>query len=289
MRNATVTDLPDEEQLSAFRAHVWTRGRELFRTLPWRDSRDPYEVLVSEVMLQQTQVKRVLGYWPRFLAAFPTLDALAAAPTPLVLEHWQGLGYNRRALALKRTAETCAERYGGYLPVDHGELVALPGIGPATAAGVRVFAHGLPDIYLETNVRTVVLHELFPDEEDVPDRAIVPVLEATCDEADPRGWYYALLDYGAHLKSILPNPSRRSRHHARQSTFEGSHRQKRAWLLRELLAGPAPADELTSRLASAECKAGRAAPGMAQVEDILVELASEHFIESVDGMWRVKG
>lgn len=230
----------DPKQISAseFIEKVFTQGDILYRDLPWRYIEDAYSVLVSEVMLQQTQVSRVLNYWDRFLKTFPTIDALAAAETALVLEHWQGLGYNRRALMLKKTAEQCSEVYQGSLPQSYDELLSLPGIGKATAAGVRIFAQNKAEVYLETNVRTVFIHEFFPNEEEVPDKALVPLIKDTCSHEDPRKWYYALLDYGAHLKQVNPNPSRRSAHHTRQSTFEGSRRQKRAEIVRIVLANP---------------------------------------------------
>lgn len=231
-------------ELESFVDLVWQRGEELYRDLPWRNTRDPYEVLVSEVMLQQTQVNRVAKYWERFLRAFPTIDALASASTSDVLEMWQGLGYNRRALALKRAADECSANRGGRLPETHDELIALPGIGPATAAGVMAFAHGKPGVYLETNVRAVFIHELFPDEDKVSDKQLEPLVRAACPKEDAppgrdvRAWYYALLDYGAHLKQVGVNPARRSSHYARQSAFEGSRRQKRAWIVRRVLAEP---------------------------------------------------
>ncbi len=104
-------------------------------------------------MLQQTQVARVEKYWQRFMALFPTLDALASVETSLVLEMWQGFGYNRRALALKRTAEICSREFNGLLPESSEELLALPGIGKATAGGIMAFAYQKPSMYLETNVR----------------------------------------------------------------------------------------------------------------------------------------
>lgn len=186
-------DTPD---LDAFVRKVWSEGRKHHRDLAWRYIDDAYAVLVSEIMLQQTQVSRVEKYWPRFLKTFPTLDALASADTSLVLEHWQGLGYNRRALALKRTAEECALRFEGELPRTYDELLKLPGIGPATAGGVMAFAYQKPALYLETNVRTVFLHELFPEEVGVSDKTLEPLVLETCSKEDPRGWYYALLDYG---------------------------------------------------------------------------------------------
>ena len=202
-----------------FVAKVWEEGKRLYRDLPWRGIDDPYAVLVSEVMLQQTQVSRVEKYWERFLHLFPTIDALASADTALVLEMWQGLGYNRRALALKRCAEICSKEHGGLLPSTYDELLRLPGIGKATAGGIMAFAYQKPTLYLETNVRTVFLHELFPYEENVSDKQLEPLVERTCSLDNPRGWYYALLDYGAYLKSVLPNPSRRSKHHVKQSKF----------------------------------------------------------------------
>ncbi len=175
------------EQLDSFIRTVWREGEHHHRDLPWRYIDDPYAVLVSEIMLQQTQVSRVEKHWPRVLELFPTLDSLASADVALVLEMWQGLGYNRRALALKRTAEYCAEHYAGKLPEEHAQLLALPGIGPATAGGVMAFAFQRPTLYLETNVRTVFLHELFPGEEGVSDKQLEPLVLETCSREDPRG------------------------------------------------------------------------------------------------------
>ncbi len=265
-------------RLDAFVEKVLTEGQKHKRVLPWRYIDDPYAVLVSEVMLQQTQVSRVLPRWERFLALFPTVDALAAADQATVLEQWQGLGYNRRALALKRCAEICAVEYAGSLPKELDQLLALPGIGPATAAGVRSFAYNLPSVYLETNVRTVFLHELFPDEEGVTDKQLIPLVEQTCPLDDPRTWYYALLDYGAYLKTTVGNASRRSAHYAKQSTFEGSRRQKRAFLVREVLAQPGVTlEQLTSKLATFEQQHARVALTESEVEAILNDLVGEGF------------
>ena len=280
-----------------FRRLVLERGRELYRDLPWRRTHDPYGIWVSEVMLQQTQVARVDGRWQRWLARFPSIDALANAEVADVLEEWQGMGYNRRALSLRAAAQAMVDG-GGEMPSDERELVALPGIGPATAAGIRAFAFDLPATYLETNVRTVFLHELFSDAEDVPDSALLPLVRETCPkdagnpDDDPRTWYYALLDYGAHLTQTVPNPSRRSRSHVRQSRFEGSHRQKRAGVVRLLLEarqldGGLTPDQVVDGLSQAEVAAGREMPDPREILGILDELAAEGFCSLERGTWRV--
>ncbi|NTW28951.1 MAG: adenine glycosylase [Coriobacteriia bacterium] len=272
---------------------VVSEGGLRYRDFPWRRTRDPYEILVSEVMLQQTQVARVLTRFPEWLAEFPTIDALAVAPLEAVLRAWQGLGYNRRAVALKRAAEQVAETSGGQLPADEASLRALPGVGAATAAGVLAFAFDLPAVYLETNVRAVFLHELFADLDAVPDREILPLVAAAVAEASrqgigPRPWYYALLDYGSHLKRTQPNPSRRSAHHARQSAFEGSHRQKRAALLRDVIAEPGrTADDYAADLAASERAAGRTPPRTGEVFAILESLAAEGFLARAADGWFV--
>lgn len=276
----------------AFCAKVFARGDELYRDLAWRNVSDPYAIWISEVMLQQTQVSRVEGRWQRWLARFPTYQALAKATTSAVLEEWQGMGYNRRALSLHRAAQALAER--GSFPQEEAELRALPGVGPATAAGIRAFAFNLPGVYLETNVRTVFLHELFARRVDVPDRELVPLVRAACpqDPADvlrgPRSWYYALLDYGAYLKRTVPNPSRRSRTHTTQSRFEGSHRQKRAELLRIVLENPngISVGEAADALNECEEKAGREPVAPSDVEALLKELTKEGFIINKAGIWR---
>ena len=275
-----------------FIAEIWERGGGLYRDLPWRNIDDAYGVLVSEVMLQQTQVVRVMRYWQRWMDLFPTVDALAAADTPLVLEMWQGLGYNRRALALKRACEICSTQHEGMLPRSADELVALPGIGPATAAGIMAFAHNLPAVYIETNVRSVFLHELFPEREKVPDKELFPFVKDTCPpspanassthtipEHTPRAWYYALLDYGAHLKTQVENPSRRSAHHARQSKFEGSRREKRSFILKQVLASPDGVSiaDMHVALNAFERSAGRVAIDPVLFDALVQELSTEGF------------
>lgn len=289
--------MADEQRaLDSFRAHVLEQGRLLYRDLPWRRTRDAYAIWISEVMLQQTQVSRVDGRWQHWLERFPSVDALAGAAPADVLDEWQGMGYNRRALALLQAARQVAD-VGGELPREADELEALPGIGPATAAGIRAFAYNLPGVYLETNVRAVLLHELYPDADQVPDRELAAVVRATCpaddrDPADdPRTWYYALLDYGAHLKRILPNPSRRARAHVRQTSFEGSHRQKRAAVVRILLAaqpaGGIDVAEVAVRLSDQEQAAGRPPVSASAAQALLTELAAEGFCHEEDGRWLV--
>lgn len=271
------------EPLDEFVTRLLRVGDDLYRDLPWRHIDDPYAVLVSEIMLQQTQVARVGRFWERFLEAFPTLDALAAAAVPDVLERWQGLGYNRRALALKRTADQCAADGQGLLPDSYEGLLALPGIGPATAAGVMAFAHRVPGVYVETNVRAVFLHELFPREDKVSDKVLEPLVAAAAFHpaaaADPRRWYYGLLDYGAHLKATGVNPTRRSASYSRQSAFEGSRRQKRAWIVRRVLAAPegVGAAAVRADLNRVEVEAGRDGVDEALFASIVDDLVTEGF------------
>ena len=219
------------------------------------------------------------------MGMFPSPDALAAAAPADVLAEWQGLGYNRRALALKRAAEECSQRFGGRLPETVDQLRELPGIGPATAAGVTAFARNLPAIYIETNVRTVFIHMLFPDCEAVSDKQLEPLVAACCPEAGQvRQWYYALLDVGADLKSQVGNASRRSAHYTRQSAFEGSRRQKRACLVRIVLACPGIAvEQAAARLDAEESSAGREAVDPQLFAGICADLERGGFFRQEDG------
>ena len=188
-------------------------------------------------MLQQTQVKRVLTFYAEFMKQLPTVQSLAKAPLAKVLKVWQGLGYNRRALMLHRAAQTIVRDYNGTFPNDYEKLLELPGVGPSTAAGIMNFAFGRATPYLETNVRSVYLHFFFDDKSCklVHDKQILPILEKTLDEKNPREWFYALLDYGVMVKKTHGNPNTRSAHYAKQSPFEGSSRQARAAALRKAL------------------------------------------------------
>jgi A/G-specific adenine glycosylase len=206
------------------------------RDLPWRTVSSPYPVLVSEVMLQQTQVDRVIPKFAAFIARFPDVACLATAPLPDLLAAWQGLGYNRRALALQQAAQQILTHHDGRVPRDPAQLTALPGIGPYTAGAIAAFAFDLPTVFIETNIRAVMLHYFFPGREQVPDRELLPLVAATLDQAHPRDWYNALMDLGVTLKKAHGNPARRSAHHGRQSPFKGSDRQLRGQLLKLLLA-----------------------------------------------------
>ncbi len=226
---------------SQFQDGVYRYYREHGRSLPWRDSCDPYEILVSEMMLQQTQVSRVLPKYHAFLDRFPTLNELSRSSLAEVFSLWQGLGYNRRAQALLQIARQCPRG----LPDTREELLQLPMVGPATSAAVLAFAWNRPVLYLETNIRRVLLYAFFYEQQEVYDRTLYPVLEYLLDRDNPKQWYYALMDYGVYLTRLLPNPNRRSAHYTRQAPYQNSNRHVRGTILLILNErGPVRLDEL---------------------------------------------
>lgn len=204
--------------------------------LPWRKDQLPYAVLVSEIMLQQTQVDRVIPFFEKWMVDFPDWEALCSAKQSLVLKNWKGLGYNSRALRLHKLAKIVHEDFSGNLPSDFKELQKLPGIGPYTAAAVRNFAFNKWEPLIETNIRRIYIHEFFPNREDVSDKEIMEKVIDLGFEKSPRDWCAALMDYGSTLPKILKkNPNRQSKHYTKQSRFDGSDRQIRAQILDMLL------------------------------------------------------
>ncbi len=220
------------EVTTAFCKTVWNYYHTHKRIFAWRQTTDPYSIVVSEIMLQQTQTQRVAEKYEEFLSAFPTFDSLAHAPTSEVLKRWVGLGYNRRALALQGIAQKVVNEYGGQLPTDPVTLQTFKGLGPATASSIVTFAFNVPTIFIETNIRAVYLHAFFRHEEEVHDKQLLPFIALTVDQQNPREWYYALMDCGVLLKKLYKNPSRKSKHHTQQSKFEGSDRQLRGAVIR---------------------------------------------------------
>lgn len=205
------------------------------RDMAWRNTTDPYQILVSEIMLQQTQVERVSLKFPEFIRAFPDFAVLASAPLGNVLTAWQGMGYNRRAIALQKCAIRVMTEYNGLLPDDVEILATFPGIGRATASSIAAFAFNKPVIFIETNIRRVFIHYFFHDTDLVRDTEILPIVKKALYQKNPRVWYWALMDLGTMLKKKVPNPNRRSVHYAKQSPFEGSDRKIRGAILKIVL------------------------------------------------------
>ncbi len=234
--------------LADFKKKIWEFYHENGRDLAWRHTKNPYHIYVSEVMLQQTQVSRVTTKYPEFLAAFPDIPSLAYSCINDVYKVWQGMGYNRRALYLKRAAEMIVKDHKGKVPDDPDELQSLPGIGHATARSITAFAYNTPTVFIETNIRRVYLHFFFPDKEKVNDNEVLPLVEKTVDTKNPREWYYALMDFGTMLAKIAGNANTRSAHYTKQSKFEGSNRQVRAATLRALSAKPQSLAQLCKTL-----------------------------------------
>lgn len=235
--------------IDQFRNIVLEHYRLHGRLFSWRQTRDAWCILVSEVMLQQTQTQRVAPKYAAWLERFPDARALASAPLADVYDAWQGLGYNRRALRLRDCARLSVDQYQGQPPDDEAALLAMPGIGRYTARAIRCFAYDRPAVFLETNIRAAIIFHFFrhPDLL-VKDKALEAVADLVLDRVDPRTWYYALMDYGAWLKKTVPNPGRRSTTHVRQSTFAGSRRQARGAVLRALAdIGPASIATLAER------------------------------------------
>ncbi len=262
--------------ITAFRDTILDFRTRYGRLFPWQQTRDPWAILLSEVMLQQTTTSRVEEKYRLFLEKWPTPRDLSRSTLDELLAAWSGLGYNRRALALYRTA--CAtEQWNWTLPSDKETLLSLPGIGPSTAAAIRCFSYGIADVYLETNVRRVLLHCFFPSEEGVKDNRLIPILQEMVSHIDDiRQWYYALMDYGVLLSRLVPNPNRRSASYTRQAAFKGSDRELRGRII--FLAthqGPQSLDALAAVLEEFE---------MERIIRAVDALQKEGFLEKRDGL-----
>ena len=213
----------------------WSR-ENTFDDLPWRQTRDSYCVLVSEVMLQQTQIVRVLEKYDQWMKRFPTVQDLASASLREVLEIWQGLGYNRRGKFLHEAAKIIQNEYSGVIPSDADELTKLPGVGHYTAHAVACFAAENCKPFLDTNIRRVFIHSFFADQEYIDDKDILKKIGECEPNENKREWYLALMDYGREvLGKSSHNSNTKSKHYSKQSKFEGSRRQVRAAIVRELV------------------------------------------------------
>ncbi|MFX1406745.1 MAG: A/G-specific adenine glycosylase [Promethearchaeota archaeon] len=223
------------EIIKIFQEIIYNYYKNNAREFPFRKNITPYNVLVSEVMLQQTQTGRVSDKFLNFTAKFSNFQELADASLEDVLKAWQGLGYNRRAIALKTISERIINEYNGKLPKDIEILQSFPQIGHNTASSIASFAYNLPTIFIETNIRRVYIYFFFPGNYSVKDNEILKLVQKTMDFKNPREWYYALMDYGVMLKKTHPELNKRSAHYKKQSKFEGSNRELRGRILKMLL------------------------------------------------------
>lgn len=269
MNNLQLSD----SQIAEFQNLVLSKGQDLYREMPWRSDTNPYNILLSEVMLQQTQVGRVLQKFKEFKTTFPTLDDLAHADFQEVLAHWSGLGYNRRAKFLHQTAQQIIQLES--FPIEQSILQKCPGIGENTAASILVYAFNQPLVFLETNVRTVLIYHFFQAErEKVEESVLKHLADQVIYRQNPRQWYWALMDYGTYLKKTVGNFNKQSQKHTTQSKFEGSFRQKRAAVLRLLLQkGPLTTEEITM-LTNYD---------LTLVEDIVESLQKDKMVSKVAG------
>lgn len=222
------------DQVSQFQSLIYDYYAANRRDFIWRQDVTPYKIVISEVMLQQTQTARVVPKFENWLQNFPDFASLAQASTHDVLTAWQGLGYNRRGLALLKIAQIVVDEYDGQLPNDPVVLQTFPAIGPNTAGSICAFAFNNPIMFIETNIRTVYTHTFFQGQSQITDKQLLPLITQTIDQNNPRDWYYALMDYGVHLKQNLPRINAASKHYTKQSKFEGSKRQVRGAIIKIL-------------------------------------------------------
>ncbi|MDB4984101.1 MAG: A/G-specific adenine glycosylase [Patescibacteria group bacterium] len=258
-------------------------------SLPWRKKINPYRIWISEVMLQQTQVDRVVLFFENWMARFPTAHDLAAAPTIDVLKMWKGLGYNSRAIRLKNAAEILVKKYGGKFPKTLDEIMELPGIGPYTAGAVMSFAYDQKAVMIETNIRRVFINYFFKNSaEKIHDSEILNLVLQTLPEKNIREWYWALMDYGSHLGRELKragkkyNPNVKSRHYSKQSKFEGSDREIRSRILGILL--DKKKDSLSGILKNVSDLSG----DVDRVETIISKMEREGILEVKNGRINLK-
>ena len=266
-------------EVGAFREQVWGYYRQAGRRMPWRDDPSPYRVLVSELMLQQTQVSRVVPKFETFMYTCDSFASLANVPLSTVLELWSGLGYNRRAKYLHQTARIVVHDYDGLLPSSRDELIKLPGVGTNTAGAILAYAYNQPVVFIETNIRTVYFHHFYADHADqVSDKQLETLVEQTLDRDNPREWYWALMDYGAFLKKTVGGRLSSSSHYVKQTPLKGSAREMRGRILRALITGKQDEQLLRETVLWDE-----------RFEPALAALSREGLIEKTGGYFRLTG
>lgn len=240
-------------KIPEFQETVWEYARHHSRSMPWRENTDPYYVLVSELMLQQTQVGRVISKFQAFIARFPTVTALADATLSDVLTLWNGLGYNRRAKFLWESARMIQYGFDGKVPDTIDELTTLPGVGNNTASAILAYAYNQPVVFIETNIRTVFFYHFFNESSmSVSDQEILKLVEQTLDVEHPREWYWALMDCGTHLKKQGLGTITQSSHYRKQSPLKGSIREVRGQIIKALTIESMSEDSLKARLLADE-------------------------------------
>ena len=257
---------------SNFNEELWDKARELYRSMPWRDNTDPYYVFVSELMLQQTQVDRVVPKFELFIQTFPTISDLADAPLAKVLTVWSGLGYNRRAKFLHEAAKKVMTDFQGRIPDTYEELLRLPGIGPNTAGAILVYSFNQPTVFIETNVRTVYFHHFFEDQALVTDKELKVLVEQTIDTEHPREWYWGVMDYGSYLKKQGVGRNDKSTHYKKQAQLKGSLREVRGLILKALAVDEYSVESLRAKM-----------PHDERFDVAVGALTSEGFIMQTDG------
>ncbi|MDB5163587.1 MAG: mutY [Candidatus Saccharibacteria bacterium] len=276
--------------MTAFQKTVWEYYGAHGRDLPWRHPEpggnfEAYKIIVSEIMLQQTQVSRVVPKYHQFLERFPNVGTLARATLGDVLKVWSGLGYNRRAKFLHMAAKSLATMPEPW-PAE--ELIKLPGIGKNTAGAVTVYAYNQPAVFVETNIRTVFIHHFFKDYPQVSDSQILEYVLKTLplQEEQPgqrihsalgamknppgvsgyREWYWALMDYGAYLKATVGTYSQVAKAFTKQSSFVGSKRQLRGQVIKLLTEQAIDTTRLVELLPDT------------RLQQVLAELEAEGFV-----------
>ena len=277
---ACFNEVMTEHQKKYFTDTVWDyfahNGRN---TLPWRQGADKdtfaYKVLVSEMMLQQTQVNRVVIKFEEWMQRFPTVQAAANTSFSDCLNIWSGLGYNRRAKFLHESCKQIVALHQGNIPQETTALVSMPGIGVNTAAAIQAYAFNMPVAFIETNIRTVYIYHFFKGKNNINDSDISALVAATVDTDNPREWYWALMDYGSYLKRTIGHQNSSSAHYTKQSKFEGSRRQLRGKVLRTLQQKPHTIYQLEKEL------------GDDRLREILATLEKESFIENTGVVYKI--
>lgn len=231
-KNGLTSDLTKQ-----FQGIILENYRKMARRFPWRETYNPYYIFVSEFMLQQTQAERVVQKYEIFISKYPDFGSLAQASLEDVMKIWQGLGYNRRAVWMKKAAEQIYRNYNGILPKDPKILESFKGIGHATAREMVTFSYNIRAPFIETNIRRVYIYFFFAESREIDDKEILELVDQTIYDNNPREWFYALMDYGVMLKKKFPkeNPNIRSVKYSKRSKFDGSNRQLRGKILKLII------------------------------------------------------